>query len=278
MEFSSENVILTPAGRWDFSRTEYVGWENSEDNKASWSLTAACKLPSLEEKISLKGNVGTAYHSPGFDDLFWSGGSFAEGNPDLQPEESFNWDAGLYLTPLTGLEISTVYFQSYTDNLIQWLPTAGGTWRPSNIGRAEGFGLENSLSWLIPLKEEDLLFLELSGSYSWMNMIEKTVNSVNLGNQLPYRPLHSASSSCSISKNSHSLTLSGRYMGQRFTNMANTKDLDPVLTFDAVLKLVFDSGFYSSFSLLNMGDIQYIDKLGYPIPGREWSLKGGYRF
>ena len=278
LEFSGKNITITPAGRWDFSRTEYMGWDNSEDDKASWSLTTVYSLPSFKDKISLKGNTGTAYHSPGFDDLFWSGGSFAEGNPDLLPEESFNWDAGLYVTPLTGLEISTVYFQSYTENLIQWLPTAGGTWRPSNIGRAEGSGLENSLSWLIPLKEEELIFIELSGSYSWMNIIEKTEESVNLGNQLPYRPVHSASGSLSITKDSHSLTVNGRFMGQRYTNMANTKDLDSVLTFDTVLKLVFESGFYSSFSLLNMGDIQYIDKLGYPIPGRELSLKGGFRF
>jgi len=275
VEIVREKYSLTPALRWDYNQTHYVGWESRSDSKPSWSLTTSYRLSDI---LTLKANLGTAYHSPGFDDLFWSGGSFAEGNPDLLPEESFNWDGGLYFKPVKGLDISTVYFQSTTDHLIQWLPTAGGTWRPSNLGQSHSQGLENTLSWLLPLKEKELLFLEMTGSYTWMKMVEKTSASINLGNQLPYRPVHTGAGSLSLMWNQHSLTVSSRYMGQRFTNMANTKDLDPVITFDAVLKLVLKSGFYTSFSVLNIGGTRYIDKLGYPIPGREWSLTGGYRF
>lgn len=274
---SNEDLSITPAFRWDYNTTEYAGWEGSSDNHSSWSLTMTYTLPSYQN-LSFKGNIGTAYHSPGFDDLFWSGGSFASGNPDLLPEESFNWDGGITLRPFKGLEISSVYYQVATENLIQWLPTASGTWSPSNIGKVDGQGMENAVSWLIPLNQKKILFLDIGGSYSWMRMQEKTENSINNGNQLPYRPAHSASGAFSFIINKHSLTFSANYMGQRFTNMANTKDLDPLLTCNSTLKLVFDSGVYTSFSLLNMGDVDYVDKLGYPVPGREWSITGGYRF
>jgi len=277
VEASGSRLSVTPALRWDFSRTAYRGWEERQDNKGSWSVTAAL-TPGKTDRLSLKGNIGTAYHSPGFDDLFWSGGSFASGNPDLLPEESFNWDGGIYLKPLKGLELSSVYFQSYTDNLIQWFPSPGGTWRPDNIGKVHTQGLENALTWLIPLKEESLTFLEVRGGYTWMTAREQTDGSINAGNQLPYRPVHAADASLSLIRNRHSLTVTSRYMGYRYTNMANTKYLDDVLTFDSVLKVAFDGGFYGSFSVLNIGNIQYVDKLGYPVPGREWTLSGGYNF
>ncbi len=273
---TGQDFTLTPAYRWDGSDTSYAGWDSRSDSHSSYSLSGTYTLP-FYRRLTVKSNIGTAYHSPGFDDLFWSGGAFAEGNPDLLPEENFNWDTGIYLTPARGLELTTVYFQSRTKNLIQWMPTAGGTWRPVNIGEVDSFGLENSLSWLQPLMDENL-FMELSGTYSWMKLTDTSEDSINQGNQLPYRPVHSGSGSVSLLYKRHSLTFSSRYMGQRFTNMANTKDLAPALIMDTVLLLQFESGFYTSLAVLNLADLQYIDKLGYPVPGREWTVTGGYRF
>ncbi|QEN08687.1 TonB-dependent receptor [Oceanispirochaeta crateris] len=277
VEASNALISLTPALRWDQNKTEYKGWEVREDSKGSWSLTATL-TPFPEEKISLKGNVGTAYHNPGFDDLFWSSGSFASGNPDLLPEESFNWDSGLYYSPWGGVELSIIYFQSHTENLIQWSPTAGGTWRPGNIGMVLSQGLENTLSWLIPLQQKSLSFIELKGNYTWMTVRDQTADSINKGNQLPYRPLHAADGSISFLRKNSSLTGSIHTMGYRFTNAANTKYLDSLLTFDAVFKTSLEKGFTFTAGVLNLGNLQYVDKLGYPVPGREWTITGGYNF
>ncbi|MDC7219393.1 MAG: TonB-dependent receptor [Spirochaetales bacterium] len=272
-----KEITLTPAVRWDWWESEYVGYDSSGDNKASWSLTLAAPLPRTD-KISFKGNLGTAYNSPGFDDLFWSSGSYATGNADLLPEESFNWDSGLTYRPAKGLELSLIYFESYTENLIQWLPSADGTWSPSNVAEVESRGLENSLEWLISLDETGKNMINMSGSYSWLSAQIMTDGSINKGNQLAYRPKHSGSGSAAYIRDGHSVSLSTRYIGQRYTNAANTKYLDPVLLFDAAVKISLPKDFYLSASLLNLGDEEYIDKLGYPIPGREWSLTGGYRF
>ena len=194
-------LSLTPAYRWDHSDTNYEEWVSRSDSHSSYSLSGTYTLPAYNN-LTLKGNLGTAFHNPGFDDLFWSGGAFAEGNPDLLPEENLNWDGGIYLKPVKGLEISTVYFRSRTENLIQWLPTAGGTWRPVNIGKADNTGLENSLSWLLPVLDNST-FIELGGSYSWMELTDASEDSINLGNQLPYRPVHSGSGSLSLLYHRH---------------------------------------------------------------------------
>ncbi|MDC7235426.1 MAG: TonB-dependent receptor [Spirochaetales bacterium] len=275
LESSYKIFSLTPAMRWDFHRTEYTGWEEQSDNKGTWSLTAGV---SPLENLNIKGNVGTAYHNPGFDDLFWSSGSFATGNPDLLPEESSNWDVGIYFGPAAGFTLSSVFYQNYTRNLIQWLPSPGGTWRPINIGRARIQGLENSLTWLIPVQEGSGGFVELAGTYTWLQALEDVEDSVFQGNQLPYRPAHTADLSLTYSIKLTSLTVSSSYMGYRFTNRANTKYLDDVLTFDAVFKTGLKNGLYFSASLLNIANAQYIDKLGYPVPGREWTIGGGYRY
>uniref|UniRef100_UPI002631EFD1 TonB-dependent receptor domain-containing protein n=1 Tax=Oceanispirochaeta sp. TaxID=2035350 RepID=UPI002631EFD1 len=277
IEAKNSYLSLTPALRWDLNRSEYKGWEVRDDSQGSWSLTAAL-TPLQEDRLILKGNLGTAYHNPGFDDLFWSSGSFASGNPDLLPEESLNWDGGLYFKPRGGLELSVIYFQSYTENLIQWSPTAGGTWRPGNIGKVRTQGLENAFTWLIPFQKSFLSFMELQGNYTWMTVRDQTEDSINQGNQLPYRPFHAADASLSFIRKNSSLTGSTHAMGYRYTNSGNTKYLDALLTFDAVFKTSFDQGFTFSAGVLNVGNLQHVDKLGYPVPGREWTLSGGYNF
>ncbi|RDG31665.1 TonB-dependent siderophore receptor [Oceanispirochaeta sp. M1] len=277
IESSYKNWSVTPALRWDFSESEYVGWEKQDDNKGTWSVTTSYS-PGTSDIIKFKGNTGTSYHNPGFDDLFWSSGSFASGNPDLLPEESFNWDLGVYFGPAAGFTVSSVFYQNFSTNLIQWLPSPGGTWRPVNIGKAKIQGLENMLSWLIPIKKGSLGFTELRGSYTWMQAVEDMDGSVHQGNQLPYRPMHTADLSLSYSLKQTSLTLSSRYMGYRFTNMANIKYLDDVLTFDTVFKTGLKNGLYFNAGILNITDIQYTDKLGYPVPGREWTIGGGYKY
>ncbi len=271
------SFFLIPAVRWDYFETGYVGWSERTDQNTSWSVTAGYE-PWASGIMSFKGNVGTAFHAPGFDDLFWSGGSFASGNPDLLPEESFNWDIGMSISPWKGFDGNIVYYQTKAENLIQWVPTPGGTWKPVNIGEAEIEGIESDLTWLIPIIRKKSFFFELSGAYTWLSAKDQSTGSINKGNQLPYRPEHSGTGSLSLILKDHSLTFAGRYMGYRFTNAANTKYFDPVIIFDAGLKIVLPAGFYTRCFVRNLANVYYVDKLGYPVPGRELTVTGGYSF
>jgi len=271
---------LVPALRYDLFLQEYMGTESRFRGVFSWSL-AGSWVPVRESPerpaFSLSGSVSSVFRNPSFEDLFWSGGAFASGNPDLLPEEGINADAGAAaeLSPAGGrIRVEGIYFFNRLKNLIQWLPGAGGIWRPSNVGLAVIQGAEFSLDGLFPLGA--LYFLEFRGGYTWMSCRDADPGSVNYRLQLAYRPEHQASLSFTLKGPAgSSLELGGNWLGYRFTTNADTKYLDPVFTLDGSFRFSPEGSWYAAVTGRNLTGRQYVDRLGYPVPGLEWSIKGG---
>lgn len=87
----------------------------------------------------LLGSVGTGFRGPSFDELFFP---FA-GNPDLEPESSRGWDAGVERSFLGGTVTAGVtWFENRFRDLIAFDLT---TFTFGNVRRAESRGAEASL-------------------------------------------------------------------------------------------------------------------------------------
>jgi outer membrane cobalamin receptor len=253
----------------------------------SWSLAAGYspfRNEYEEGPLYIKVNAGTAYKNPSFQDLFWPSGALASGNPDLLPETSLNIDAGLAVEiPAfnegisdggVSLKTEAVGFFSTVDNLIQWIPTSGGIWRPLNVGYVYNAGLE--LSAAASYAEESGKYsIEASLVYNWLKSIDADNTSVNYGRQLAYKPEHSANLSLLFRiPDILSVELNGNYLGYRFSNNANTKYIDQALLLSAAVNYTVTEIFDVSASTDNILNLKYIDRLGYPVPGIEWSLQG----
>ena len=81
-------------------------------------LTAAYLVPGTETKF--RASLGSGFRAPSLDELYGSYG-FAPnyGNPDLRPEESDSWDAGIEQGFLGGrFKLGATYFNIDTENLI----------------------------------------------------------------------------------------------------------------------------------------------------------------
>jgi vitamin B12 transporter len=105
-----DGLVLTGGGRIDDHST--FGEFNT------YRLTAAYLVPGTETKF--RATRATGFRAPSLDELFGSY-SFAPdyGNPNLQPEESESWDAGIDQGFSNGrLTLSATYFELDTDNLI----------------------------------------------------------------------------------------------------------------------------------------------------------------
>ncbi|MCP3674589.1 MAG: TonB-dependent receptor, partial [Gammaproteobacteria bacterium] len=90
-----------------------------------------------QHQLSL--NLGEGFKAPTFNDLYFPWG----GDENLKFETSENTELvykGFYDTG--SLVISL--FDSAVDNLIQWIPDAGGFWAPQNVGEADISGVEAS--------------------------------------------------------------------------------------------------------------------------------------
>jgi outer membrane cobalamin receptor len=101
--------------------------------------------------LRLRGQAGRAYRVPTFDELFHPDEGFVVGNPDLEPEDAWNFDAGIELTldrlgPFSELRAAATGFRREIDESIVWLLVGPSTIRPENTGSATADGVELSAS------------------------------------------------------------------------------------------------------------------------------------
>ena len=228
-----------------------------------------------KNKLSLKANIGQSYRLPTFSDLFWPDTFFAAGNPDLKPEKSLSFDIGLESKPALWLSGKIFFFQSFVTDLIRWEPSAGGVWRPSNLGRGQIRGLEAAISIQ---KQLGLYLIRVTANYT-LQQVTDTSDGTNDGNQLPRRPYEKAACALYfISGNGWNLKLEGDYLGFRYINAANTKYLGDYFLLNFTGGIYFKCGIRLQLTVRNILDTSYIHVREYPVPGREFRIESGYRF
>ena len=91
----------------------------------------------LTERWQARVSYGTAFRAPTFNDLYYP----RSGNPDLEPEESRSYEAGVRYTGSAGY-VDVAAFRTDIDNLIEWAPTAAGMRQPQNVDEARITGVE----------------------------------------------------------------------------------------------------------------------------------------
>jgi vitamin B12 transporter len=143
-----------------FDRVVLSAGRRQDHNSAFGTATthrASAVLLVKEIGTKLRGSWGEGFRAPTIDDLFFP--NF--GNPDLRPERSESWDAGVEQKLWRNrLRLGLTYFENRFSNLIQATSTNGIDFRPENVGRARSRGWEFSA-------EADLLdTLFLNASYT----------------------------------------------------------------------------------------------------------------
>jgi vitamin B12 transporter len=88
----------------------------------------------LMRNLRARASAGTAFHAPTFSDLY----DPLSGNPNLQPEKSTSWEAGLDYT-IRQHRLSATYFENYITGLIVF---TAPTFTPQNIAKARIKGTE----------------------------------------------------------------------------------------------------------------------------------------
>jgi vitamin B12 transporter len=123
----------------------------------------------LDRRIRLHGAYGTAFRAPSLDEQFGVydfGGSTFVGNPDLQPQQSRSWEAGLDLKPGHGLLLGSTYFDStYRRRIVSVFDPTFTNGTLVNEGSASRIhGLENEVSW-----DEPAMPVAVHGTYTWQD-------------------------------------------------------------------------------------------------------------
>ena len=135
-----------------------------------------------ETGTKLKATIGNGFKTPSLYYLFDP--SF--GNPDLEPEKSFGWDAGIEQHFADGKgSVGLTYFKNFFDDLFGF----NANFKTINIGKAESSGIEFFFS-AKPVNE-----FHLKTNFTYTDSRNKSENSPDFNKQLIRRPKFKISAS-----------------------------------------------------------------------------------
>jgi vitamin B12 transporter len=156
-------------------------------DETTWRLGAVLALPEVNSRLHVA--AGTAFAAPSLFQRFGVIGSFFRGNPDLRPERSFGWEAGMETDlPAFGQRrfatASWTFFHSRVRDLINFAPQFDTL---VNVDRANIHGAELGLT-LRPAP-----WIEATAAWTITQAFD-----AGTGTRLPRRPEHVVSLTAAV--------------------------------------------------------------------------------
>jgi vitamin B12 transporter len=214
--------------------TAYLGY--GYDLTSSWKVIAS---------------ASTAFLAPTLYQLYDSG----NGNPNLKAERSRSKEAGIQYASGSTL-VRTVFFETDTSDLIDWVSTGGWTGKYFNVGKAKNHGMEVTAStrW----RETDL-----RASLTLQSPVDKTT-----GTALSRRAKTLASLAASRSLGLWRVGGDIQYVGHRDDSQYNTYELSSYLLANLNVRYQINREVSVYGRIENLLDRDYQTAYGYDQPSR----------
>ncbi len=147
--------VVTPGLRWDWIEAQTDGHPRHQLTNEETSVSSALSgnlglLYKATETVNLYANIGRAFRSPTLLELYFDGPHDALGNdigdPDLDPETSWNFDIGVK-TRSDRLQTTVSGFYNIVDNYIVQERQLSGDRQYKNYTKAVLYGAEAALDY-----------------------------------------------------------------------------------------------------------------------------------
>ncbi len=270
LKFNEEQNFETrifPAVRFD----DYSDFGSSVNPKLGINIKPLKSMP-----VHLQASVGTAFRAPTFNDLYYSG----FGNPDLKPERSTDYDAGIVVStdksmtrlvePLN-LTADASYYHIETRDGIVWLPKTSTIWLPQNFGKILSQGIEFS----VQSNYEEFAALRATYSFGKSLDVSDPSNRSTYDKQLIYIPQEQGSVLAAISPGIFTFSTVVHYAGFRFFTQSNDSFLPAFTTTDVSASARIEIGnilVKPIFTVKNLFNLNYEVIPQYPSPMRTFNL------
>lgn len=168
-------------------------------------------------------NYGMGFKTPTSEQLYddrTSGGNPREPNPNLKPEKTHSYEAGIGQAFGKRFQTELVGFYNETDDKIMSWFNASNVYVNKNIGKSRSYGGEFAMTYS-PLEN-----LSVNANYTFnIATIEENPQDKTLeGNDLPFSPKHKANIGVTYGHTGNfSLSAGLRYLSRQYSNDANTK-------------------------------------------------------
>jgi vitamin B12 transporter len=226
--------------------------------KTTWHVAPVVAIAGTGTR--LHASYGTGFKAPSLDELFESFPAFFFfANPNLKPETSAGYDAGID-QKIGGVTAGVTWFHNDIKNLIETDPVSFST--DINIGRARTQGLESYLSW------QPLDTLSLRADYTYTQAEDAALHQ-----QLVRRPRNKLSGEARF-KATETLDLNARvlYVGSWVDGSRDFSvprlNAHPYWTADLAASFALTPSLAVTARVNNLFDKTYQNPVGFLQPGR----------
>jgi vitamin B12 transporter len=219
----------------------------------------------LGDNLRLTAAIGSAFKAPTFNDLYYVDPWGSNGNPELEPEESWSGELGLN-GRLSAVEWDLRLYQTDIENLIQWSQVEPYVWQPQNLADARLRGLELAIAG-------DLADWQLQANLSLLDSEDEAT-----GKLLPLRASRQLRIDLDREFGRYNLGASWLLRGSSYSDTANTQRMAGYGTLDLRGDYQFSKQWRMRASLRNLFDQKYQESAGYNTAGREWRVSVIYSF
>ena len=215
----------------------------------------------LSDRLLFRGAVGRTYRAPTFDEL--APGLF--GNPNLQAESAWSYDASFEYALAAGLTLEAGGFYKDATNLITSPPPL---FIPINIGHAVISGGSIELAGRLSPQWSVRANYTSQRARDVATDLEMIYVPRSIGNlEIDYRPAPGAT-----------VALIVGYSGETFADAANTIVLPGYWLTTVTATWPVGGGFTVQGGVINVFDVQYQDAQGFAEPGRRLFVTVGRSF
>jgi len=212
--------------------------------------------------LKITANYGTGFKAPSLNDLYFPASIFSSGNPNLKPETSRGWDAGIsYQHEMDTLKagFSLVWFdQSYKDLIVWQGPPPTFFFSPANIGKARTKGLEVSANLAYGPAY-------MQANWTWLNAKDSVT-----GDLLPRRAKDSGNVTAGVTFMGLNGEVAWHLVGPRYSSTGNIKPMKGYQKTDIRASYAIDEQWKLTARVNNVGDKIYEEVSGYSVLGRAW--------
>jgi len=253
--------IVNWQGDWlDLNGSARFDANSATSNKTTYKAGMALH-PADGLKISA--NYGTGFKAPSLNDLYFPADAFGTlGNPNLKPESSRGWDAGIAYnysgaTFTSGLS-ATWFDQRFTD-LIVWVfnPVTFG-FSPDNLNAARTKGVELAAGMTYGPAY-------LNANWTWLD-----AKNSRSGDLLPRRAKDSGNVTIGATLAGFNGEVTWHVVGPRFSTTANRKYMKGYQRTDIRASYAMNKQWKLTGRIDNAGNKKYEEVSGYGVLGRAW--------
>lgn len=273
-----DSLLITPGLRYQKITDERKGdivWGSNNISETyshdDIGLYAGAKIL-IADNIILKSNFSRQVRYPSFFELFGSRGLF-EPNPDLLPERSINFDAGItWNTSLKNFDVTNaklgfIFFDNNIDQMITRVYDARGIGKSVNIGKARVRGFESEADFEIGECLRFILRLTFTDA--------KNLSTLYKDNQIPNIFKYQGFAKSELTMGNLKIYAEFLHCRGNYYDSANLLETDNKNELSAGI-VFFAGGWRLSLSAKNITNDYYQDFNGFPMPGRSYFASVSY--